>query len=164
MKQSLAPASPKFPDSPPAPEADDADFEPESATLGQRFTTWLKHFALYLGAVMTACAFGLYFLWRLPIPQEAAQLLKSAGDPPRSRSLATIVAPPRPGRQAPCRQRLRRQLRRIRRPSSRRHRHQPPLIPPPTPALPKPPSPLRPWLKRQPKRRRRHCPKSTSCW
>lgn len=94
MKQSLAPASPKFPDSPPAPEADDADFEPESATLGQRFTTWLKHFALYLGAVTTACAFGLYFLWRLPIPQEAAQLLKSAGDPPRSRSLATIVAPP----------------------------------------------------------------------
>lgn len=94
MKQSLAPASPKFPDNPPAPDADDADFEPESATLGQRFATWLKHFALYLGAVMTACAFGLYFLWRLPIPQEAAQWLGSAGDSPRSRSLATVVAPP----------------------------------------------------------------------
>ncbi len=94
MKQSLAPATPKFPDNPPAPDADDADFEPESATLGQRFATWLKHFVLYLGAVMTACVFGLYFLWRLPIPQEAAQLLKSAGDSPRSRSLATIVAPP----------------------------------------------------------------------
>ena len=94
MKQSLAPATPKFPDNPPAPDADDADFEPESATLGQRFATWLKHFVLYLGAVMTACAFGLYFLWRLPIPQEAAQLLGSASDSPRSRSLATIVAPP----------------------------------------------------------------------
>lgn len=94
MKQSLAPASPKFPDNPPAPDADDADFEPESATLGQRFATWLKHFVLYLGAVMTACAFGLYFLWRLPIPQEAAQLLGSASDSPRSRSLATVVAPP----------------------------------------------------------------------
>ena len=94
MKQSLAPATPKFPDNPPAPDADDADFEPESATLGQRFATWLKHFVLYLGAVMTACVFGLYFLWRLPIPQEAAQLLGSAGDSPRSRSLATIVAPP----------------------------------------------------------------------
>ena len=94
MKQSLAPATPKFPDNPPAPDADDADFEPEAATLGQRFATWLKHFVLYLGAVMTACAFGLYFLWRLPIPQEAAQLLGSASDSPRSRSLATVVAPP----------------------------------------------------------------------
>jgi hypothetical protein len=68
--------------------------EPEFISLGQRLATWLKHFALYLGAVATACAFGLYFLWRIPIPQDAAQLFKSGGDLPRSRSLSAMVASP----------------------------------------------------------------------
>lgn len=88
---------------PPSPPADlpddfttanaDADDEPESATLVQRLATWLKHLALYLGAVAAACAFGLYFLWRIPIPQEASQLFKNAGDSPRSRPLSAVVAP-----------------------------------------------------------------------
>ena len=84
------------PDSPPPLDSDDTDFESDSTTLGQRFTTWLKHFALYLGAVMTACALGLYFLWRLPIPQEAAQLFRNAGDSPRPRPLSAVVAPALP--------------------------------------------------------------------
>ena len=96
MKQSIAPASPPLPDSPPAPDSDDADFESDPATLGQRLATWLKHFALYLGAVATVCAFGLYFLWRIPIPQEAAQLLRGAGDSSRYRPLATVITPPSP--------------------------------------------------------------------
>lgn len=88
------------PRSPPADFPDDfttanadADDEPESATLGRRLMTWLKHFALYLSAVAAACAFGLYFLWRIPLPQDASQLFKSAGDSPRSRPLSAVVAP-----------------------------------------------------------------------
>jgi hypothetical protein len=94
MKPLPASASPPLPNDPPAPNGDDADLEPDVATLGQRVATWLRHFTLYLGAVITAGALGLYFLWRLPIPQEAAQLFGSAGDLPRSRPLATVVAPP----------------------------------------------------------------------
>ena len=71
----------------------DADDDPDSGSFGQRLTTWLKHFALYLSAVAAACAFGLYFLWRVPIPQDASQLFKSVGDSPRPRLLSAVVAP-----------------------------------------------------------------------
>ncbi len=88
---------------PPSPPADlpddfttsnaDADDDLDSIPFGQRLTTWLKHFALYLSAVAAACIFGLYFLWRIPIPQDTSQLFKSVGDSPRPRPLSAVVAP-----------------------------------------------------------------------
>jgi len=96
MKQLLAPVRSPSPGGPPRPDSDDADFESDSATLGQRFATWLSHFVLYLSAVMTAGALGLYFLWRLPIPQEAAQLFRNAGDSPRPRPPSVVATPASP--------------------------------------------------------------------
>jgi hypothetical protein len=90
MKPPSHPADP--PDDFTTPNVD-ADGEPDSVPFGQRLATWLKHFALYLSAVAAACIFGLYFLWRIPLPQEASQLFKSVGDSPRPRPLSSIVAP-----------------------------------------------------------------------
>ena len=95
MKQTLRTTDPLFPDGLPAPDSDDAD----SGAVHIRFINWIKHFALYLGAVAMTCLIGLYFLWKIPVPQDPAQLFKSAGDTSMPRTLTAVMTPsPAPAR------------------------------------------------------------------
>lgn len=44
---------------------------------------WIAHFTVYVGVVALVCALGVYFLWRLPLPEDLAQLFKNEA-PPKS--------------------------------------------------------------------------------
>lgn len=90
MKQTPRTTDPPSPGGLSAPDSDDADSV--AAHIG--FLNWLKHFALYLGAVAMAGLIGLYFLWKIPVPQDPAQLFKSAGDASMPRTLTAVMAPP----------------------------------------------------------------------
>ncbi|MDG4554148.1 MAG: hypothetical protein P9E24_07865 [Candidatus Competibacter sp.] len=91
MKLATPTADPDFPDDPP-PSDDGSDSEPIGAVLLSGFLRWLRHFAVYLSAVLAACATGLFFLWQIPVVHELPQLLNS-GDG-ASKSFAAAVTPP----------------------------------------------------------------------
>ena len=98
MKQTSSTAEASPPSDPPTPEfGDDA----HSRSIGARFLTWLKHFALYLGTVTIICAIGFYFLLRIPIPQDASQLFRNAGSPVMPRTLAAVLSPTTPSAPIP---------------------------------------------------------------
>lgn len=44
-----------------------------------KLLNWIAHFTVYLGVVALLCAIGVYFMWRLPVPQDLEQLFKSDG-------------------------------------------------------------------------------------
>jgi tetratricopeptide (TPR) repeat protein len=88
MKQTPRVPNPSSPDRLSAPDSDDAD----SSAIHIRFLNWLKHFALYLGAVTMAGMIGLYFLWQIPVPRDPAQLFKGAGDTSPPRTLTAVMA------------------------------------------------------------------------
>ncbi|CDH44130.1 MAG: hypothetical protein IPL59_10705 [Candidatus Competibacteraceae bacterium] len=89
MKPTLRTTDPLFPDGLPAPDSDDAD----SVAFHIGLLNWLKHFALYLGVVAMACLIGLYFLWKIPVPQDPEQLFKSVGDTSKPRTLTAVMVP-----------------------------------------------------------------------
>jgi hypothetical protein len=70
----------------------DPDVAPNST--GSGLVGWLKNFALYLGAVVVACATSIFFLWHIPILQDLPQWLKSVSDASPSRYSSSTVAPP----------------------------------------------------------------------
>ncbi len=90
MKLAPPTTDPDFPDSPP-PIDDGSDSEPIGTVLLSGFLRWLRHFAVYLGAVLAACATGLFFLWQIPVVHELPQLLNSGEGVPRP--LAAAVTP-----------------------------------------------------------------------
>ncbi|HRD64678.1 MAG TPA: hypothetical protein PKY50_00835 [Candidatus Competibacter sp.] len=75
----------------------DGQFEPDSdagpKSIRSSLHRWLKHFALYLGAVAVACATAIFFLWQIPILQDLPQLVKSVSDPQAVRSTTATVGP-----------------------------------------------------------------------
>ena len=76
MKLAIPTATPHFPDNPPTSD-DESESEPIGAVLLSGFLRWLRHFAIYMGAVLATCAIGLFFLWQIPIVHELPQLLNS---------------------------------------------------------------------------------------
>lgn len=58
-----------------------------------RFFRWIKHFTLYLGAVVAACATAIFFLWQIPFLQDFPELVKSVSDPRTARPSSTTVSP-----------------------------------------------------------------------
>ncbi len=90
MKQALR----TTPYNPPPENPFERDPYSDPESVGSRFLKWLKHFALYLGAVTVACATGLYFLWQIPLLHDLPQLLKNAGDTASPRPLSAALAPP----------------------------------------------------------------------
>ena len=91
MKLATPIADPDFPGDPP-PSDDGSDSEPIGAVLLSSFLRWLRHFAVYLSAVLAACATGLFFLWQIPVVHELPQLLNS-GDG-ASKSFAAVTPLP----------------------------------------------------------------------
>ncbi|MBL8258963.1 MAG: hypothetical protein JNM60_04020 [Candidatus Competibacteraceae bacterium] len=55
---------------------------------------WLKRLGLYFGAVLAACAAGLFFLWQIPLLQDLPQFLDNLSD-------AVVTRPP-PNPKAPA--------------------------------------------------------------
>lgn len=92
MKQTLYAVSFKLLKNPPASDTDDAD----STVAHSGFLTWLKHLALYFSAVMVAAMIGLFFLWKIPVLQDTAQLFKNASDATAPKTMTSVAAPPIP--------------------------------------------------------------------
>ncbi len=90
MKLATPTADPHFPDTPPTSN-DGPDSETTGTALLSGFLRWLRHFAIYMGAVLATCATGLFFLWQIPVVHELPQLLNSGDGVPRS--LAAAAAP-----------------------------------------------------------------------
>ena len=93
MKQTSSTAEASLPSDPSTPNFGD---DTHSMSIGVRFFTWLKHFALYLGTVAIIFVIGFYFLLRIPIPQDAAQLFKIAGNQAMPKTLVAVLSPPAP--------------------------------------------------------------------
>ncbi len=89
MKLAPSTADPHFPDSPPTSD-DGAPSETIGTALPSGFFRWLRHFAVYMGAVLAACATGLLFLWQIPFVHE---LPRSLGGEGIYKPLAAAVAP-----------------------------------------------------------------------
>ncbi|QQS55394.1 MAG: hypothetical protein IPM89_06220 [Candidatus Competibacteraceae bacterium] len=93
MKLAIPTADPHFPDNPPT-----SDDGPDSETIGtvllSGFLRWLRHFAIYMGAVLTACAIGFFFLWQIPIVHELPQLLNNGEGVPNLLAAATPSSRP----------------------------------------------------------------------
>ncbi|MFO1423858.1 MAG: hypothetical protein U1F70_09430 [Candidatus Competibacteraceae bacterium] len=70
--------------------------EPDDEPAGFGLLGWLKHLAIYLGAVATICLIGLYFLWQIPFLRDPSQLLGIVDDSHTPRLPAT--APTQPAR------------------------------------------------------------------
>ncbi len=91
MKLATPTADPHFPDNPPTSD-DGSDSEPIGTVLLSGFLRWLRHFAVYMGAVLVACATGFFFLWQIPLVHELPQLFNNGEGAPRT--LAATVTPP----------------------------------------------------------------------
>ena len=90
MKLAFPTTEPHFPDNPPTSD-DEPDSEPIGTVLLSGFLRWLRHFAIYMGAVLAACATGFFFLWQIPIVHELPQLF--SGGEGISRPLSAAVTP-----------------------------------------------------------------------
>ncbi|HHW77458.1 MAG TPA: hypothetical protein GX399_10620 [Xanthomonadaceae bacterium] len=86
-----------YPPDNPVGQASDSGPKPSGAA----FIQWLKHFALYLGAVAVACATGLFFLWQIVVMQDVSQMLKNVGDTSSARPLSATAPPPVPTAKPP---------------------------------------------------------------
>lgn len=91
MKLATPTAEPYFPDNSPTND-DGSDSETTATLLLSGFLRWLRHFAVYMGAVLAACAVGLFFLWQIPVVHELPQLLDSSAGGSR---LLAAAAPSR---------------------------------------------------------------------
>ena len=100
------------PDSPMKPSDPEESEESEASakSIKDRCLTWLKHFAIYLGAVTAACVIAIYAFWQLPILQDLPQLVKNVSDsrpdqspanPAPSTLAGTKPAPSQPDSQNP---------------------------------------------------------------
>ncbi len=91
MKHAIHTSVPPPPNHPPTSET-----EPDDALGGFGLLRWIKHLALYLGAVTIICLIGLYFLWQIPFLRDPSQLLKIADDSRTPRPHATTATPAAP--------------------------------------------------------------------
>jgi hypothetical protein len=91
VKHAIRPSVPPPPDHRTAREP-----EPDDAPDAFNPLVWLKHFALYLGAVTLACAIGIYFFWQIPFLRDPSQLLNIADDTRPHKPVAATVAPATP--------------------------------------------------------------------
>lgn len=98
MKLAIPTADPHFPDDPPTSD-DGPDSETIGAVLLSGFLRWLRHFAIYMGAVLAACAIGFFFLWQIPIVHELPQLLNNG------EGVSSLLAAATPSSRPPTRPR-----------------------------------------------------------
>lgn len=81
----------RIPVPPPPDNTQSSEVEPDIAPGGAGLVEWLKHFALYLGAVTLAGLVGVYFFWKIAALWNPAQLLNLADEPRTARSPATTA-------------------------------------------------------------------------
>lgn len=90
---------PQFATSTPPPAkhvetAEAAESMPSAESTKDRLLKGLKYLALYLGAVVTAGAVAIFFLWQIPLVQDLPQLVKNISDPQAVRPAATPTPSP----------------------------------------------------------------------
>lgn len=87
-------ATPTSPSAKYAEATETAESAPSAEPIKDRILKWLRYLALYLGAVMTAGAVAIFFLWQIPLLQDLPQLVKNISDPQAVRPAATPTSTP----------------------------------------------------------------------
>jgi hypothetical protein len=89
------PVAPAVPSEPPVELAEPAQpvVQPP-ARFQDHLLHWLKRFALYLSAVIAACAIAIGFFRQIPLLQDLPQLVKNISDPQPARLAPVAPTPP----------------------------------------------------------------------